>query len=172
MHSESRLLNFHQWQGKSNDCGPFTTAIVLNTFRGEKIFDGKTLAQEMNRPRLKWYGLLPFILIRRIPDWATMPWGIADTLTQHGVRARWRFGATKDDLLNALNQNRVAMPIIGEINLPRKLWAHVKPLAQYDRQSGFGFVDPAHPTAEIVWQNENEFAGLWRNWRNLLVETL
>src|SRR3972149_2740931 len=108
--SPSHLAHYHQWQGRSNDCGPFTTAIVLNTFRGEKIFDGKTLALEMNRPRLRWYGLLPFLVIRRIPDWATLPWGIADTLTQNGVRARWRFGATKDDLLNALNQSRAPIP--------------------------------------------------------------
>ena len=166
------LLHYHQWQGRSNDCGPFTTAIVLNTFRGEKIFDGKTLALEMNRPRLRWHGLLPFIVVRRLPNYATMPWCIADVLQQNGVGARWRFGATKGDLLNALNQDRVAMPIIGEIDLPRKLWAHVKPLARYDSQNGFGFVDAAHPKAEIVWQNENEFERLWRNWKNLLVETV
>ena len=64
------------------------------------------------------------------------------------------------------------MPIIGEINLPRVLWAHVKPLAHYDPQNGFGFIDPSHPKAEIVWQNEKEFEKLWHNWKNLLVETL
>ncbi|MBI5080755.1 MAG: hypothetical protein HZB17_05550 [Chloroflexi bacterium] len=120
MQSDSRLLNFHQWQGKSNDCGPFTTAIVLNTFRGEKIFDGKTLALEMNCPRLRWHGLLPLIVVRRIPNWATMPWGIADTLTQHGVRARWRFGATKDDLLNAL-KNKSAAQTVGARQAARAL---------------------------------------------------
>lgn len=167
-----RLIKFHAWQGKSNDCGPFTTAMALNALHDQKIFEPAQLAKEMNRPVLRWRGPLPIPVIRRLPNYATMPWGIADVLGEHGVGARWRFGATPDELWRALSERRLAMPIIGEIKLPRLIWAHVKILVAHEATKGVGFIDPAHPKAEVVWQNEEQFMRLWNNWKNLLVETL
>lgn len=169
---QERLIKFHAWQGKSNDCGPFTTAIAINALHDEKILDPSQLAQKMNQPTLRWRGLLPIPVIRRLPNYATLPWGIADVLGEYGVRARWRFGATLNDLWRTLDQSRLALPIIGEINLPRSLWAHVKILVAHDPLKGLGFIDPAHPKAEVAWQPEDQFIRLWNNWKNLLIETL
>jgi hypothetical protein len=162
----------HQFQAQTNDCAPFTTAMVVNSLQGKNL-TGAQLAQEMNRPRLR-VGLVP-IVVRRIPNWATFPWGIADALQQHGVRARWRAFARETDLLRALEENRVAMPIIGEplrwhAGRPQP-WAHVKPLIAFDPARGWGFADPAS-RQPLSWQDAAEFERLWRNMWRLLVETI
>ncbi len=163
------LVEYHQFQGPSNDCAPHTVAIVVNAYKRQKFLEGDTVAREMNQPRLR---LRPLpLVVRRIPNWATFPWGIVDALRENGIRARWRFGAGPADLLKALDEGRVPMPIIGEIKVPGT-WAHVKPLAEIDSGRGYGFVDPAHPVAEITWQPKGDFERLWNNLWHLLVETL
>lgn len=163
------LVEYHQFQGKSNDCAPHTVAIVVNAYKHQKVLEGDAVAQEMNEPRLR-LSLLPLV-IRRIPNWATFPWGIVDELRENGIPARWRIGATPADLQKALDEGRVPMPIIGEIKIPG-IWAHVKPLAEIDSNRGYGFVDPAHAVAEITWQPKDDFERLWKNFWHLLVETM
>jgi hypothetical protein len=158
------LLQFHQYQGATNDCGPFTVAMVVNALTGAEV-RGADVARAMNRPRLR--GGIP--VVRRIPGWATFPWGLADELERHHIPARWRFGATETHLRAALAEGRCALPIFGEL---RPLWAHVRLVAEYDPERGWGFVDAAHPQPEVVWDNPIRFAGWWRNYGNLLVETL
>ena len=161
------LTRYHQYQAQTKDCAPYTVAIVINALKGKNLV-GEAVAREMNRPR--WSkGLIPVPVVRRIPNWATFPWGIADELGRHGVRACWRFGAREEDLLTALKDDRIALPIIGAF---RPLWAHVKILAAHDPAQGWGFLDPAHPRPEITWDSPNLFALLWGNFGHLLVETL
>ncbi len=169
MNLPTQLLKYHQNQGQTNDCAPFTIAIVINSLRDERLLDGWKLALEMNKPRLKWVGPIPLPVVRRIPNWATLPWGIADVLQLHNVACRWRFGATANDLHRALNEGRIAMPVVGEF---KPLWAHVKPLAAYHPHVGFGFCDPASNGSDLAWQSEKEFERLWKNYRHLLTETL
>jgi hypothetical protein len=163
------LLKYHQYQGESNDCAPFSAAIVVNTLRDDRVLNGLDLAEEMNRPRLRWWGPLPYLVVRRIPNWATFPWGIADVLQDHGVKCRWQFGAGPNHLQRALAEDRIALPIIGE-HWP--LWAHVKPLVAYHPQRGWGFADPAHNGTDIAWQRDLEFMRQWQNYGHLLIETL
>jgi hypothetical protein len=163
------LIDYHQFQGASNDCAPHTVAMVVNAYKKQKLLEGDKVAKRMNRPTLR-VRLMPLV-IRRVPNWATFPWGIVDELRENGIRARWRFGAGVADLQKALDEDRVPMPIIGELKMPG-LWAHVKALAVIDPAHGYGFVDPAHPKAEISWQSKVEFERLWDNLRHLLVETL
>ena len=112
---------FHQYQGQTNDCAPFTVVMVINALTGANL-RGADVAREMNRPRLR--GVIP--VVRRIPGWATFPWGIVDELERHHVRSRWRFGATDIDLFAALREQRLALPIFGE-RWP--LWAHAEPFS-------------------------------------------
>lgn len=160
------ILPFHQHQGQTNDCAPFTVAMVINALRNENL-SGAWLAQEMNRVRLSPRGI-PLPVVRRIPNWATFPWGIVDELARHHIRARWRLGASENDLVAALRENRLALPIVGE---RQPLWAHVKIIVAHDPARGWGFVDAAHPRAEIVWDSPQRFNLLWNNWGRLLVET-
>jgi hypothetical protein len=164
-----QLLKYHQYQGQSNDCAPFSVAIVVNTLKDAVIVEGDQLAMEMNQPRLRWVGPLPVPLIRRVPNWATFPWGVADVLRQYGIRCRWQFGADPGRLRRALAEDRIALPVIGEL---RPLWAHIKPLAAVHPQDGWGFSDPAYSGSELVWQSDSDFQRLWRNYGCLLVETL
>ena len=169
MNLPDQLLKYHQHQGQTNDCAPFTTAMVINAVRDEKQLDGVELAKEMNWPRARWWGPIPIPVVRRIPNWATFPWGVADVLKAHAVPCRWRFGAATGDLHRALADGRVAMPIIGEW---KPVWAHIKPLAAYQPPHGFAFADPANASPGLVWQNEADFLRLWKNYGNLLIETL
>lgn len=160
------LEHFHQSQGPSNDCGPYTAAIVINALTGAAV-DGARLAEEMDKPR--WPGWpLPLPVIRRIPRWATFPWGMVDVFQQYGLKARWRIAAGEHDLVLALRQGRIAMPTIGTW---RPLSAHIKPLAAYHPELGWGFVDPAGPPG-LSWQSPQSFRREWRPWLGLLVETL
>ena len=169
MPSTETLLKYHQHQGHTYDCAPYTVATVINAVRDQALVEGAAVAREMNRPRLRWWGPLPLPVVRRIPNSATFPWGIADELGRNNIPCRWRFGAMEADLHQALLEDRIALPIVGGW-IP--LWAHVKILAAFHPNHGFGFVDAAHPKAEIVWQNESAFKRSWRNFGNLLVETM
>lgn len=164
-----RLLRYHQYQGQSNDCAPFSAAIVINTVRDAVVASGRQLAQDMNRPRVGRLGPLPVPVVRRIPNWATFPWGVADVLRQYSVACRWQFGASPQTLRRALAEDRIVLPVIGEI---RPLWAHMKPLAAVDPAAGWGFCDPAHSGAELVWQADADFLRQWGNYGRIIVETL
>ena len=58
-----QLLDNLQYQGSSNDCGPYTTATVINAIRKQNLV-GDDLAKQMNKPR--WRGIFP--IFRRIPN--------------------------------------------------------------------------------------------------------
>jgi len=161
------LRRYHQYQAQSNDCAPHTIAIVVNALKGQELLKGDEVAKAMNKPRLR-LGILP--LIRRIPDWATFPWGVVDEFRQHGIKARWRMGANVGDLRRALDEDRIPMPIIGEIKISGT-WAHIKPLVEIDPGQGYGFVDPASTFAQ-TWQKPADFEQQWANFGHILVETL
>jgi hypothetical protein len=162
------IAKYHQYQGRSNDCAPHTIAMVVNAIRGQELVKADELAKEMNKPRLR-LAFVPLV-IRRIPNWATFPWGMVDAFREYGVRARWRFGASPADLQKALDEGRVPMPISGELRIPGG-WAHVKPLLEINPAGGYKFADPAYRASE-TWQTKEEFERLWKNYWNLLVETL
>jgi len=79
--------------------------MVLSALTQRRV-DGRALARELNRPR--WVGPLPFI--RRIPNWATFPWGVVDALRQHGLRAEWRWAAPPHLLREGLSRGWVLLP--------------------------------------------------------------
>lgn len=149
-----RLLGAHQWQGQTNDCAPYAIAILLRGLLNLPV-TGDQMAEAMNRPR--WIGPIP--LVRRIPNWATFPWGVVDVLRQHGVPAAWRWWATEDLLRQTLHRGGIPMPIFGQW---RPLWAHIALLVGYDPQRGWGVVDAGHPRAEVLWTPAEQFRRWWR----------
>lgn len=163
------LAKYHQFQGGTSDCAPHTVAIVVNAIRDQPLLEGDSVAKAMNAPRWR-LNPIPRLVVRRIPNWATFPWGIVDELMANGIPARWRWRAAVPDLQTALGEGRVPMPIVGEWKW-KGTWAHVKPLAEIDPQKGYGFVDPASE-AELSWQAGEDFERQWKNFWNLLVETL
>lgn len=160
---KDKILNALQYQGQRNDCGPFTTATVINAMRGLSL-DAIQLSDEMDKP--VWRGII--YVVRRIPDWATFPWGMVDVFRSYGLHARWRlFSATKY-LKEYLPQGKVLMPIIGEWR--PSSWAHVMSLVAWDDDQGWGFANTQHNHHNIDWHANEEFMRQWKAMGHLLVE--
>jgi len=157
----SQILAAHQFQGRMNDCGPFSAAIVLNAICGLNL-RGSNLALAMNS--IKWRGFLP--VLRRIPRWATFPWGVVDILKEHGLSANWRCCGKTSNLFTNLLENKITIVIVGEW---KPLWAHYLVLVEYHPEKGFGFVDSAISAANVVWKNLSDFHRLWNNYGSLYI---
>ena len=157
-----KILKSLQYQGRQNDCGPYTTATVINALRGLEI-DAAWLAEEMTR--IAWWGPIP--VVRRLRGSATFPWGMVDVFRRNGLRAAWRFFASQNYLRQHLNRDRVLMPIIGGW---RPSWAHVMSLVAWDAERGWGFANTQYDHHEITWLDDATFTRQWRAMANLLVE--
>jgi hypothetical protein len=156
-----KLLEALQFQGQSNDCGPFTTATVLNALLGLNV-DASQLACQMDRP--VWRG--PLFIVRRVPNWATFPWGIADVLREHGIRASWRFLASTSHLYEDLEKGDILMPVIGSW---KPLWAHVMTLIAWDPQKGWGFANTQYNDHNVHWVSADLFQRQWKAMARLLI---
>jgi hypothetical protein len=168
-----RIESYHIDQGSSNDCGPHVVAMAVNFWRGAEALDPRAVAQAMNRPRLG-LGLVPLV-VRRIPNYATMPWGIADMLRLNGIPARWQFRASEDHIHRALLNNRLVMPIYGEPLKRRdgkwQGWSHVAIVCGWDAETqAYLFVDSSQSRAPTSRSRE-DFLRLWGNLGRLLIET-
>lgn len=158
----SALLQAHQHQGQSYDCGPYSTAIVANALLGSKI-RGAEVARLFDKP-IHWC-ILP--IYPRFYHRATLPWAITHFLHMYHLSAQWRVFASARQLLNCLEQNVVPVVLIGEY---RPLWAHYLILAEYDTDAGYGFVDPAQTQATLVYRDEKTFLRQWSKWGRQVIE--
>jgi hypothetical protein len=161
-HTERILANL-QYQGSSNDCGPYSAATVICALRDESV-DGDTLAKQMNKPRRR--KVLP--VVRRVPNWATFPWGVADVLREYGLDARWWLRTPIEYLRPALANGHVLILIIGEWR--PKPWAHFMTLVAWGAERGWGFANTQFEDAEIFWVPDDLFRRRWRNYGRVLVE--
>ena len=149
---------YHAYQRDSNDCGPYCIAMVTNALYGAPFINAEALSEELNQRGFP----------ERIPDWATLPWGIVASLRRLGLRARWRLGASLRRLFANLQQDRIVIVMIGEpLHFEGRTWrgwSHYKILDAWDpeRELNLGFVDPAtsHHTG-MTWQSLNEFRRQW-----------
>ena len=158
---ELTLLKALYFQGQSNDCGPYTTATALKALRGINL-DPAELAARMSRP--VWRG--PLFVVRRVPNWATFPWGIVDVLREYGVKAHWRLFSSPEQLWQGLEQGRVLMPVIGSW---RPVWAHVMSLVPWDPQLGWGFANTQYAHHHIHWLDDDTLQRRWRAMARILV---
>ena len=159
----NQILENLQFQGSSNDCGPYTTATVINALRGKNLI-GDILAEQMNKPR--WRGIIP--TIRRVPNWSTFPWGMADVFKDFGLQARWWFRVPLSYLRPAIANGHILMPISG-VWRP-KAYAHVMTLVAWDSERGWGFANTQFNHHRISWVPHQEFHKNWNNYARLLVE--
>ena len=156
----NRLVANHLYQAQSNNCGPFCTAMVINLIKGLHI-DGNDLAQSMNHPRFNFF--LP--MIRRIPDYATFPWGITDSLAENGIISSWKFLNAYSDLSNFLPQKKILVILTATY---KPLNGHYRILASLE-EDRVGFVDPAYPVNEIHYQQRASFLLEWQNAFNPII---
>jgi len=148
-----QILQHLLYQGNRNDCAPFTVATLVNAFTNQRV-DPLELAQEMNKP--VWRGIRP--VIRRIPNWATFPWGIVDILRQFGFSARWRFIIQVEEVIKHLPHSILYLPILLSWH---PLWAHVMTLIAYHPKRGFGFANTQLEGTKVDWLEEARFLKLW-----------
>ncbi len=157
----TQLQASHQYQGKTNNCGPYCAAITARTL-GFNDADGLKFTNSLST--FRWKGIMP--IFQRVPRSATMPWGTAYLLQLLKLNTQWKPFATEMDLLSKLQDDVVQIVIIGEW---QPIWAHYMILAAYDAVKGFGFIDPAFKDSKIHWYKSLEFSKLWRHYgRNLI----
>lgn len=161
-----KILEKHQFQGKSNDCGPFCIAMVNNALNGTDL-KGEDIGQELNN--WVWRGVVP--VWRRINNWATLPWGMVDKFRELGYKSQWKLFQNAVYLKNGLEENKLIIPIIGEWKWPLGgTWAHFMVLVQHDPEMGWGFVNSAKPQKKFYWLSDAEFMEKWRWGNHMLVE--
>lgn len=148
-----KLLTAHQFQGSSNDCGPFCIAIAANALKKRKL-DGHKLGEKLNG----WVWREIFPMPRRITNWATLPWGVADELRQQGFQARWRFLSTQENLRRNLANSILQIVIVGDL---QPIWGHYMLLVDYHPKNGWGFVNPATNSKKVYWISPREFNQQW-----------
>jgi len=154
------LIGAHQSQGNTNHCGPMCASMILNALSLSPR-SGFDLAEDMNRVIWK-AGFLP--LIRRVPNWATFPWGVASVLEENGIKSRWKMFHHFDDLVDNIERQLLTIVIIGSWR--PTVWAHYMIVAAYEPERGVGFVNSAHPRAELFWMPEDKFKHQWRAFGN------
>ena len=159
------VLSRHRHQRGANDCGPFSAAMVIGAL-GDSVVDHVDLAREMDRPRGSGpWGLIP--LIRRVPDNATFPWGMADILRSHGLDAHSRMGMHADELAGLLDEGNLIIPIVGSWRW--RPWAHYIVLLARNPAHGWGFADPDRRSATLLWWDDAQFRRRWRAFANTAV---
>ncbi|MGC9394367.1 MAG: hypothetical protein ACP5J4_05885 [Anaerolineae bacterium] len=151
-----QVARYHVHQRDMNDCGPYCVAMVTNTLYGAPFVNAEALSEELNSRGFP----------ERIPDWATLPWGVVASLRRLGLRARWRPGTSLRRLFNNLRQDRMTIVLIGEpLHFEGRTWrgwSHYKILDAWDPDRELGFVDPATSGATgMTWQALDEFHRQW-----------
>ncbi len=149
-----QIIQNLQYQGNRNDCAPFTAATLIRALCANPL-DPIQLAEEMNQPA--WRGAV--LVIRRIPNWATFPWGLVDVLRHYGLPANWRIRVQPTELIHHLSTPTLYLPILLSW---RPLWAHVMTLVAYHPQQGFGFANTQFSQQTIDWIPQSRFLSLWK----------
>jgi hypothetical protein len=149
------LLDALEYQGSTYDCGPYAAASIINGLLGEKL-DPAKLAKEMSKPT--WKGL--FFLVRRIPNWATFPWGMVDIFRRHSLDAHWKILASQGEIIQILNSGGIVLPILGQW---KPLEAHIMSLVAWDPDKGWGFANTQYDHHSITWLEHTQFMHNWKS---------
>ena len=147
------LQKSHQYQGQTNNCGPYAIATILPLFGLEGI-SGGYVADHFNQLASISSGFFP----GRIRDNATFPWGLVRVFKQYNINSQWRFFCNKDLLISRIPTNNLQIVLISDLF---KMHAHYLILVAYDEHLGMGFIDPAFPNSAIHWITEKTFRKKW-----------
>lgn len=157
------LLSNLQYQGRSNDCAPYSTATVINALRGQNLV-GDELAKHFTG--LSWRVIFP--LPRRISNFVTFPWGMVDVFRDFDLNCRWRIRTSISYLKPALTAGNILMPMIGQWQ--PKPWVHIMPLVAWDPEHGWGFANTQYSQKLPNWRSDQDFKKKWNNYARILVE--
>ena len=158
----NRILNNLLYQGFSNDCGPYSATTVIKSIRNLDP-DPKRVASELNKP--SWRSFFP--IIRRIPNFATFPWGMVDLFNRYGIHARWRCFIPFSYLQENLEREKIFLPVIASLH---PFWAHIMILIALHPIKGCGFANTQFANHEIYWVPLQQFRQQWRLTLNCVIE--
>lgn len=158
-----KILAAHEYQGASNDCGPYCLAMI-GAATDRSAIHGRELAAQFNKPI--WHAFLPEF--RRIKDWATFPWAVSSMLRGWGFNARWSLMTQTYHLIEGIDSVCPPIVIIGGW---KPLWAHYMILLSYDPIRGFGFADPGYPHNELHWYAQPKFLERWKAFGQMAILT-
>ncbi len=149
---QAEICQYHQFQGNTNDCGPFSIAMAVSLFHGLPNYaDGKAIARRMNR----------YPLLARVPGWATFPWGIAWFVRQHfGIHARFSVFTSESSLLENLERGHITIVAMGWRTRHWLLQGHFSLLYGYEPDSVL-LLNPADIHCPSRVERE-EFLQKWR----------
>jgi hypothetical protein len=151
---KSELLANHQYQGKTNDCGPVCMAIILNTLKSTSI-DGLSLGQKLNKT--KWMKGLPKVY--RIKDWIVFPWGITASFREHEVKTKIHINKNIGWMFQQFSDGKILIPIVGRW---KPLWGHYFIPVAWEKNNKIGFCNPAKNSNKIDWMQESDFIKYWK----------
>jgi hypothetical protein len=177
------VAQFHQYQlragGSPNHCGPFSIAIAANILLGAEVFDGDVVATELSRRFIEWRiregQFLP--IINRFPrEAATLPGAFVRYFREHGIGAKLHALGKYGQLMQALNDDKVVIPIIGQWTYRHgkrwQPWAHAKVMVGYT-PSHILAIDPAVPMIDedtLCPQPITQFLTRWRSMGRIWIE--
>jgi hypothetical protein len=105
-------------------------------------------------------------VVRRVPNWATFPWGMVDIFRSYGLNASWRFFSSTGTLIEGLLTGKILMPVTGSW---RPLWAHVMTLVAWDPEEGWGFANTQFDHHDIHWLDNETFLKRWKAMGRLVI---
>ena len=147
------LQKFHQYQGQTNNCGPYTIATILPLFGFEGI-SGDYLAKHFNQLASINGRYFP----GRIGGSATFPFGLVRVLKHYHIYAQWEIFYNRNLLISRIPTNKLQIVLLSDIF---KMHAHYLIIVAYDEKLGMGFIDPAFPNSAIHWIIEDTFRRKW-----------
>lgn len=178
-HYKNPIYLYHQYQGKTNNCGPMSLAISMNAYVHKETFKGENIANQLDH----WIKHFPKLVIPRISNWATFPWGLVQYLRYQKIPGKWSFSGSLEKLKENIRREIITMVVIGEplrwTNRKYDGWSHIKVL--YGNSPGyFFFVDPANQKTTrssnelsdsgIYKQSEDEFLKFWKKMFRIYIE--
>jgi len=178
-HYKTPIYQYHQYQGNTNNCGPMSLAISMNAFVHEETFNGENIAMELDH----WIKHFPKLIIPRISNWATFPWGLVQYLRYQKIPGKWSLSGSSEKLKENIKREIITIIFVGEPlrwkNGKYDGWSHIKVL--YGNSPGhFFFIDPAYrkntgsnnelSDSGISKQSEEEFLKIWKNMFKIYVE--
>jgi hypothetical protein len=154
------LIPLHQYQGTSNNCGPYCTATIINYIYHSQI-TGDSISEYMNHLHFLGWRLS----IKRIPNFATFPWGVTDTLLEYGINSQLMIFTKFEQLCDLLSKNELIIVLTATF---RPLTAHYRIVVSID-DNRLGFIDSAHNQYQICYQDKQSFLSGWQNTAHTII---
>ncbi len=150
--NREEICSYHQFQGDTNDCGPFAVAMAVSMLRQTPRYaDGKSVARWMNR----------YPLLARVPGWATFPWGMAWFVRRKfGIPAKLSIFAKEESLQENVERGRITIVVMGWRPRRWTLQAHFALLYGYDAKA-VTLLDSANLHC-LTTMGMEEFLRKWR----------